>query len=241
MKIAVLTMCIGSNYAKTWESARLSKEMYCQRHDYTFIFVGESLDKDRVANWSKIIALQNELSQYDWIFYSDADAHIMNFDIKLEDIIAEYSQPDKFLIITKDNNEINSGNFIIKNDPISHEFLADAYTHFPTKPVSLGENKGYGIWNDQYGIYHEYRNEKYASRVSIIPQNIINAYPCACCGIKYKTGDLLIHFVNSRRPTHNWTGLADEPWKCIEIAEAKTNLLMAYREIHKLRNMLQNK
>ena len=159
MKIAVLSMCIGQRYQKLWSSAINSKKIYCEKNSYDFIYIDKSLDTNRKPHWSKIKGIQNNLNDYDWIFYSDADAHIMNFDVKLEDIISKYSNNSTFLIITKDNCEINSGNFLIKNCSLSNDFLKDVYSEYPTKPVNIG--KFTVNWNDQYGVYNTYTKSKY--------------------------------------------------------------------------------
>ena len=81
MKIAVISMCIGERYQKLWKAAIKSKEIYCNLHNYKFIYVNDSIDKNRKPHWTKVKAIQNNLADYDWVFYSDADAQIMNFDI----------------------------------------------------------------------------------------------------------------------------------------------------------------
>lgn len=229
MKIAVLTILIGEKYQKLWESATLSKEIYCKRHNYDFILINETLDKARKPHWTKIKALQKHLKDYDWIFHSDADAHIMNYDIQLESIINKYAN-NNFMLISKDKNMINSGNFFIKNINISNQFLNDVYASHPPKPIKI-KNMIMRL-NDQYGIYVNYQKPLYKNSVGIIPQRTINSYPCACCGEKYISGDFLIHFVNHRRPTHNWDGLSKEPHIGIELAQAKS-MLYQYERIFK--------
>ena len=222
MKIAVISMCIGPRYQKIWKAAIKTKEIYCEMHNYEFIYIKDSIDKNRKPHWTKVKAIQNNLANYDWIFYSDADAQIMNFDIKLESIIEKYSGKH-FLIITKDNCEINSGNFLIRNCPDSFDFLNDVYSCYPTKRVQIGE---YLInWNDQYGFYMKYKDQKYVNKINIINQRVINSFPCSCCGEKYQAGDFIMHFVNTTRSTHNWAGDSEEPYKEIELAQAKTKLL----------------
>jgi len=236
MKIAVITMCIGELYQKRWKSSVVTKEMYCKKHGYDFIYVENSLDSSRKPHWSKIKALQNNLDKYDWIYYSDADAHFMNLEFKLESVIEKYAK-DNFMIITEDKNMINSGNFFIKNCKIGHQFLTDSYAEFPPKPIPMGDCVMH--LNDQYGIYINFKKNKYNKKIKIIPQRIINAYPCACCGEKYQAGDFLIHFVNHRRPTHNWGGDAEEPHIGIEIAEARTKLYQYEGLIRQLQQKMQ--
>merc|ERR1711907_480059 len=112
MKIGVITLCIGKKYQKKWKTSIITKKIYCERNGYDFIYIDRILDTFRKPHWSKILALQTYLNKYDWIFYSDADTHIMNLDFKLENIIKKY-RFNNFLIITKDRNMINSGNFFI--------------------------------------------------------------------------------------------------------------------------------
>jgi hypothetical protein len=205
MKIAVFTFCIGNDYQKKWASANRSKEIYSKLHNYDFIYLKESLAPERNPHWSKILGLLNNLEKYDWIFYSDADAHIMNFDIKLESFIERYHDDDNnnFLIITKDNVCLNSGNFLIKNCKESLNYLRDSYTHYPPQ-------KNYRIgnylcnFNDQFGMYLESISPKYSNNICYIPQRELNAYICKCCGEQYKAGDFLIHFVNHKKSTHGW-------------------------------------
>ena len=83
MKLAVITLSIGELYQKRWYSSAVTKEIYCKKNGYDFIYIKNSLDSTRKPHWSKIKALQNNLNKYDWIFYSDADAHFMNLDFKI--------------------------------------------------------------------------------------------------------------------------------------------------------------
>ena len=237
MKLAVLTVCIGDTYNNLWKSAILSKKIYCEKNGYDFILIDSTLDSTRKPHWTKIKGLINNIDNYDWIFHSDADAHIMNFDIKLENIINKHSD-NGFMIITKDKNMLNSGNFFIKKSILAKEFLKNCYVTYPPKPIKVSKN--IIILNDQYAIYKNSIEKKYIDSVKTIPQRIINAYPCACCGEKYIAGDFLIHFVNNRLPTHNWDGKSKEPFLDMNIQEARTLLHRQQRYIQTLQ-MSNNK
>lgn len=205
-KIAMLTMCIGSEYQKKWKSAARSKEIYCNLHGYDFIYIKESMDPSRKAHWTKLKALRKHLENYDWIFYSDADAHIMNFDKKLEDFITAFSRDNKtFLIISRDNVCLNSGNFFMKNCKRSIDYIDASYKNFPPQP-NYPIGRFLCNFNDQFGMYIESKKPKFKNGVLFVPQRVFNAYPCPCCGQKYQAGDFLIHFVNHKRPFHNWAG-----------------------------------
>ena len=64
----------------------------------------------------------------------------------------------------------------------------------------------YKNFNDQFGMYVESKKPAFKKGILFVPQRIFNAYPCPCCGEKYQAGDFLIHFVNHKRPFHNWAG-----------------------------------
>ena len=129
-------------------------------------------------------------------------------------------------------------NFLIKNCSLSKDFLKDVYSEYPTKPVNIG--KFTVNWNDQYGVYRTYTKSKYVNNIKFLKQRIINAYPCSCCGEKYQAGDFLIHFVNTARSTHNWAGDSEEPYKEIQLAEAKTQLYHMNNYIKQVNLKIQN-
>ena len=181
-KIAILTMQIGENYIKTTHLGIVNKENYCQKHNYDFINNQENLDTTRPIPWSKILLINKHLPFYDWVFWTDADSLIMNYNIQLESLIdLNYD-----IVISKDTNGLNSGNFLIKNSEWSLTFLSQVYnlTQFINNP-----------WWEQAAIMYQLKsnNSDYNKHVKYINQNLLNSYVKT-----FKKGDFIIHFPNTR-------------------------------------------
>ena len=118
------------------------------------------MDSSRKAHWTKLKALRENLNKYDWIFYSDADAHIMNYDKKLEDFITAFSRDkNTFLIISRDNVCLNSGNFFMKNCKRSIDYIDASYQNFPP-PANYPIGRFLCNFNDQLGMYIESKKPK---------------------------------------------------------------------------------
>lgn len=125
-------------------------------------------------------------NKHKWILWTDADSLIMNFNIRLEDLI-----DNKYnLIISRDFNNINSGQFLIKCNKANKRFLNKVYAY---------EECIYsGYWEQSAIIIELETNRKYEKTVKIIPQRQINSYPEELGGFSststYQTGDFIIHF-----------------------------------------------
>lgn len=151
----------------------------------------ESLDKNRKTHWSKVIALSNHLEEYDWLFWLDSDALIMNTDIRLESLI-----DDQFdLIIARDcNGYVNTGSFLIKNSPWSKEFLVQWYDE--------KYKNGFGRFQDNGAFIDLYDNSSdIRDHIKVVlPPRVMNSY----LGCKYKMdgvyqpGDFILHFAGLR-------------------------------------------
>lgn len=191
-KIAIVTVVIGSSYYEATSPGVLSKQDYCKQHGYDFICYTESLDPSRPHAWQKIKAVQDSLSSYDWIFWSDADSIIMDSNILLESLIDEkYS-----FIIAYDNfaKVVNSGQFLIKNSDWSYDFLENVYRR---------EDCIYHPWWENAAIIKEIEASKsIGSFVKIIEQRRMNSFAFEVCGdckeCCYQNGDFIIHFPSIR-------------------------------------------
>lgn len=97
-------------------------EAYCKALGYSFVRYRRLLDSSRAASWNKLLAIQQELHKYDWIFWVDADALILNHHTRLESFI-ESNSPEKEIIFSSEVTGLCAGVFLIKNTPWTAEFI----------------------------------------------------------------------------------------------------------------------
>jgi hypothetical protein len=182
--IVVVTMTIGERYKGVVAAGIENKMSYCKMHGYDFINCGESLDNSRPVPWTKVLLILDVMKnkQYKWIFWTDADSLIMNKNKKLEEFIDDGYE----LIITKDLNAINSGQFFIKNSEWSNEFLHKVYSH---------EEFINHHWWEQMGVITELQDANNLMHVKIMPQRTFNSYQgFNNLEVDYHPGDFIIHF-----------------------------------------------
>ena len=189
----------------------LNRVHYCEKHGYTPIVVSKTdnvnvnvdgnetdeediVDSTRPIAWSKFLAIQTYLPDYDYLTYIDMDAVIMNFNTPIESFI-EATGPCSDIILTEDWNGPNTGMFIIKNSQWSRWFISHAYeVGLPlVEKKSALSNKAHpfeyeqrvvhyllesNIWiKRKLSKYHMKNASNYIrSHVSILPQCAFNSY-----------------------------------------------------------------
>lgn len=167
-----------------------SKAEYCRRWGYTFECAERSLDTTRHPSWSKILHVRNLLDDYDWVFWLDADALIMNPGVPIEDLIDEAYD----LVIAKQPGpdpwgrvHLNTGSFFLRSSDWSRRMLDDLYaqTQFLDHPA----------W-DQEGFFHLYRTRadiRERTKVEVEPRRF-NAGASS-----YTKGDFAFHALTPLR------------------------------------------
>lgn len=193
VQIAVVTMAIGKDYEKLVAPGLENKRLYCKKQGYDFICCTERLDPSRPIPWSKIKLLETVLDtkKYDWVFWTDADSVVTNFKIKLESLI-----DDNFdFILTRDFQNLNSGQFFLKNSDWSKNFLKTVYAH---------EEFINHMWWEQAAVIYEYdHNESVRRKTKVHPQRSFNSFSKEVMGswfkgdidaVYYQPGDFIIHF-----------------------------------------------
>ena len=191
-EIAIATIVAGNDYEKLVQQGTKTKIEYAKKQKYKLVIQKSVLDPSRPIPWSKILLIANILedSKVDWVFWTDADSLIMNYEKRLEDFL-----DDRYdLILSQDFNGINTGQFFIKNSTWSKQFLRDVYSH---KDLIHHPN-----W-EQSAIIREYnQNEKVRLKTKICSQNDFNSYPLSFISMTnlgiYNFGDFLIHFPSIR-------------------------------------------
>jgi ADP-heptose:LPS heptosyltransferase len=156
---------------------------YAQIHGYRFVEHRSLLDQSRHPAWNKIMAVRNAMSssRSHWILWVDADAVIMNYEHRIEDLIYEGCD----LIFGSDFNGLNSAVFLARNCEWCRQFFDTVY--------SLGDINydpdHYGPKWEQNTIKHLLNNfSGLKDHVALHPENRMNALPDT-----YKDGDFILH------------------------------------------------
>src|ERR1044072_4010687 len=94
MKILCYSYCDsnsheGCSFKELAALTQPSIKEYCALHDYDYSFQYDGFNSNKIIGWERYDITLRELDRniYDWIFYIDADATIMNHTIRLENII----------------------------------------------------------------------------------------------------------------------------------------------------------
>jgi hypothetical protein len=165
MKMKIALISLGTkNIADIRDIGFSNKKQYCNKYGYDFIGYDAVLDTSRPASWSKILAIQEHIDKYDWIMWIDADAAIINNNIKVEDIVDNNFE----LLLSKDEVNINMGVFFLKSCAWSKFFLNVVY--------SLDRYVDDTFW-EQAAVISLLPNNGYIKHFKFINKCIINSYP----------------------------------------------------------------
>ena len=121
-KIGIISLC-DHNMEALCMASIANKQAYADKHGYDVILDGSIIDETRPTSWSKLLAMRKYLPYYDFLFYVDADTLVLNFDIKLEDIV-DYGYDQ---LLAADRNGLNCGVWLIRNTPWSLWFLDEMW------------------------------------------------------------------------------------------------------------------
>ena len=131
----------------------IMNEKYCKKYNLSFICRNTPVYTDRHPAWERIPLILNNISNYDYLIWIDADAFFYNHANNITTIIDNYSNYNFIFSNDIGNNNINSGFFIVKNTQYSIDFLTKwGYDN------DLYNNNPHPYWWDQGVLIHMYNN-----------------------------------------------------------------------------------
>jgi len=195
----ILTLAIGNDYRKALRKALESKQLYANKHGYTFLQGGEEYwDRHRPIAWSKVgflLSILNKLEDGQLVWLSDADVLITNLELKIEDHVLPLLPPNKDLLFIYDAcHHLNSGNVLMRNS----KWLRDYWTR-----VNLRTDCTYHIWWENMAMIKELEeNSGDQEKIQITKEHKkFNAYLMGKEGEPlWEPKDFLVHFAGIYNP-----------------------------------------
>ena len=168
-KFAIVTL-FDSYYEDLAKIAIPDKLQYASKHGYDVIYFDQKIDDTRPAQWSKVKAVEHVLDDYEWVWWIDIDALIMNRDIKLESIVDETAD----IIFTENKySVISNGSSFYKNSEITKNFLRDCYT----LNRDILQNIDVTTFDhEQKPMRQLYLNSEYRNHIKLIHERVCNSY-----------------------------------------------------------------
>ena len=164
---------------------------YAARHGYAAVCQTSAGATESGPAWNKIALVRQVLNcdGSDWVMWLDADAVIMNPEIKIENIIAGIPQ-DKDAAFATDDNGLCSGVFLIKKSQWSLSFLDTVWF---LKDINFEKDYGRGgrKWEQNCikGLFKHFKSV--ANRIHLLPQRAINSYEQ-----NFEKDDFILHLAS---------------------------------------------
>ena len=205
-RICIATLADGDGeWVKLSRLTFPNKRAYAEKHGYGFVAEtqvfhekgGDGKDKpDRPAPWTKIPLILRLMSEYNWIFWTDADAVITNPEIKLESLIGE----DCDFIVGSDQNGMNTGHFLIKSTEESWRFLRESWEREHLTNDGCFEQAAMGEWLRANVAHFEKKTKGDKPpamdrlTMKVVDQRVMNSYPN-----NWQPGDFVLHAPRDER------------------------------------------
>lgn len=121
MKIAIC-MFYDDNVKEFSDISRDITSIYCEKHNIDLIVSHTVKNTQRKPHWERIYLILEHLSKYDYMVWIDSDAFFYENSKHIMDLIKEHDTPIIFSR-DQDNQNVNTGVFIVKNTQYSIDFL----------------------------------------------------------------------------------------------------------------------
>lgn len=142
---------------------------YCDKHGYSFLEIETVNCETYAPQWSKIFTVLELLKTnlYDYVFFLDADAVVLNDSVTLEDLIKDLDSPIAFSINDWNGGElINTGAFLCSKEAVP-------YLEECIKISILEPGLKLEYWHEQTAINRMYTQ---GWKMTVWPMNKINSY-----------------------------------------------------------------
>ena len=164
----ILATLHNDNYQElaneTWEN---NKVQYAEKHGYAYLAKTEDFYGFE-PGFEKIQFLLDTFEAYpetSWIWWTGTDSMVTNFNIKVEDKIAEAGDAD--VIMSADFNfKINCDSILVKNSDKARAWLKDIMDNMPKYHTHQFKEQQYML--DSL--------DKYTDTVKLMPQYFMNSY-----------------------------------------------------------------
>jgi hypothetical protein len=152
------------NYQDLADLTDAPKREYCERYGYKF-FVLKEAKYSPVMGFNKIhfsLEILNENPDVEWLLFSECDATITNLTIPMSDKINN----DYHVILPVDVNNINAGNFLVRNSPEGRAYLQ----------MIIDSEELYATheWAEQQAMIETIQD--YSDTVLLVYQRYMNSY-----------------------------------------------------------------
>ena len=196
----------GCSFQKLADLTQPSLIEYAKVHGYDYYFQDSNFNTNLKIGWERYTITLDRFGDYEWIFYVDADATIMNHTIRIENIIDNnYDIMVARNSISKDWTGINTGVIFFKNSQWTKDFL-----NFLLTKTHLHNTWGF----EQSALIEAYINNEMdcQKHIKITKNRLFNSYMhqwyeedrfrpsdfvCHCCGTSNSYREKLFTFLKN--------------------------------------------
>ena len=147
---------------------------YCVKHGYEYKTTITNVPDGYGFSWGKLFAIKEQYDNYDYIFFLDSDAVVINDEIKLESRIAQIKGDIAFSENGWNGGTlINAGAFILKCSDNGKKIINDI---LETSLLDEYEQYRNGNYYEQDVINILYNSGNYNDVIDIFHMNWINSY-----------------------------------------------------------------
>ncbi len=209
--VLIYTLAAGNEY--NISSIVGNRQRYAQHWNISFVVETSLYPSPLLPPWHKIFAYFNYKNKYDYIWFLDADAMIMNKSCSIHGIIERFNKggiiiAEEYSLESLFTPRLTSGSFVAKTNLWSNKFFKNV--------LKLSSNKNvYNIdyhW-EQAAINHlaqtTYIDDKH---ISIIKgQNAyLDSFVNVFSGRPYRSGDFVLHSAGlGYQWLHRWINMFD--------------------------------